>query len=104
MYPLTDYPDMREEFESFAELRDAIDCQDETLNIVVSWFPAEADDITDVGDKELQVLIFMPRLSKTAEMSCPITGPEEAELARWWINDRLRARVARWYGWEDHRD
>lgn len=98
MYPGTDDPDYTEQFDDFTALRECVEGLDEGLNFVVSWFPSEQEDIAEHGASEFELLIFMPRKSKTTNFTCVVhNGREEIDA---WLNDYVKARTMRWYGWE----
>lgn len=100
MYPATDHPTYREDFDNFAELRAAVEGTSEGLNFVVSWqMIVEGDSCLDPGEPPLFcVLIFMPRKTATTEFSTQRFDRSEVEA---WLGGYVRERTMRWYGWTE---
>jgi hypothetical protein len=102
MYPTSDNPDARVEFETFADLRNAVESKDEELNAIVSWHSFTPDATEDFPEyephdaPELIVLIYMPRKNRTTQFETDSFDPIEFEV---WIEEYVRPRVMRWYGW-----
>lgn len=86
--------------DSFAELRHAIDRMDEDMNFVYRWdwkdYSQPHYDDLYLGDpdeprakQELTVHFLMPRKSKFASLTCPITHEQEAEVLEWLRGPRV---------------
>lgn len=103
MYPVTDNPMYREEFDTFAELREAVEDCIEGLNFITSWLIVpEGDSVLDPGEiPAFYVLIFMPRKTATTEFSTHQFDQAEVEA---WLSGYVRARTMRWYGWTEEGD
>lgn len=100
MYPLTDYPDYEEKFDTFEQLRAQVESTIEGLNHIVSWLLFRAGD-RDLGDGEVptfHLLLFMPRKSKTTEF---LTANFDPDVVDAWLREYVKPRVLRWYGWPD---
>ena len=112
MYPGTDYPKYREEFETFDDLKEVVENISEGLNHIVSWMDlcrgcAEMEGDTLLFDKgelnSFHILIFMPRKTETTEFK--VTFPENVEYPHAqidnWLMEYVQPRVMRWYGWTE---
>lgn len=112
MYPGTDYPKYREEFETLDELIETVNAMDEGLNLIVSWIVGcrQCDMIEDPEAGGLMwdgneanffsILIFMPRKTETTEFQVNF-GRESfphVEVDNWLL-DHVYPRIMRWYGW-----
>lgn len=92
------------EFESFAELRTAINAMDEDMNLVYR-FDWEDDSQPHraelfLGDEErtgqrLKVFTLMPRKSQCGEFVCPIRHDQEAEVIAWLSGPRVGGHLRR---------
>lgn len=92
------------EFESFAELREAVDQLDEDMNHVYRWDwkdysqPIHDDlflDGEDRGRQEFHVVLVLPRKSMFLEWRCPITHDQETEVLAWLRSGRVLGALRR---------
>jgi hypothetical protein len=90
------------EFDSFAELRTAVNAMDKDMNLVYRWDweddsqPHRADLF--FGDEErigqfLKVFTLMPRKSTVAEYRCPIRHDQEYEVIEWLSGPRVAGHL-----------
>jgi hypothetical protein len=112
MYPGTDYPKYIEVFESVEELIKQVESLDEGLNFIVSWAigcyecdyvenPKMAKLHWEKGEKNyFHLLIFMPRRTETTNFQVQLEAVPHALIDNW-LEDYVRLRVMRWYGWTD---
>ncbi len=79
-------------FDSFAELRAAVDAMDDDMNVVYRWDwhdyrePHHDDLFVDGEFRDKQrfgVFVLMPRKSQFLELHCPITHDQENEVVEW---------------------
>lgn len=92
------------EFDSFAELRAAIDDLDEDMNHVYRWdwkdyshpmhdgLFSEGEDRTE---QVLMVFMVMPRKSRFLSWSCPVTHDQEDEVRAWLTGPRVLGHLRR---------
>lgn len=113
MYPSTDYPTYSEKFETLDELVHHVEALDEVLNFLVSWDIGcrQCDEVEKDpairpslmwSEGELnyfRILIFMPRRSETTEFSVQFADEVPHAQLDCWLEDYVKARVCRWYGW-----
>lgn len=113
MFPSTENPTYREQFESFYELRRGVESIDEELNFIVSWMIGcrDCDAVRDekgweamweAGEKNyFTLLIFMPRKSQTTEFRVDFEGDFPHAAVENWLEEYIRPRIMRWYGWSE---
>lgn len=99
MYPTTDYPTYTEPYESIEDLIADVEKTSEGLNFIVSWFlhDKESEDWCQGDRPEVDVLIFMPRLSKTTQFC--YSGPFYRAAVQEWLDGYVKERTMRWFGW-----
>lgn len=85
-------------FESFAELREAIDATDEEMNHVYrfDWLDYSQPhhdslflDGEDRSGQQLRLFMVMPRKGAFWSATCPITHDQEAEVLEWLRGPRV---------------
>ena len=111
MYPSTDYPTYTNKFDTLDELVHSVEALDEVLNCIVSWEIGcrQCDEVMEQSpnlmwsEGELnyfRILIFMPRKSQTTEFSTQFTSEVPHNQVDTWLEDYVKRRICRWYGWE----
>ncbi|WP_114906845.1 hypothetical protein [Ornithinimicrobium murale] len=80
------------EFDSFAELADAVNDNDEDLTFVYRWDWSSGES----GDTQhLTVTVVMQRKSLFASWTCPVTHEDEPAVRAWLASDRVAGALRR---------
>lgn len=95
-----------EDFDSFTELRDCVNSNDEDMNFVYRWdwkdySQPHNDDLflpgEDRSKQEFSVTIVMPRKDLLVEWRCPITHDQEEEVLEWLRSPRVLGHLRKWW-------
>lgn len=87
-----------DEFDSFPELREAVDILDEDMNFVYRWdwkdysqphFDSLFLDGEDRSEETFTVYLLMPRKGQCVSFTCPITKDQEHEVLKWLRGPRV---------------
>lgn len=95
-----------EGFDSFADLREAVDGSDEDMNFVYRWdwkdySQPRHDDLflpgEDRSEQKFCMTIVMPRKDLLVEWCCPITHEQEPEVLEFLRSPRVLGHLRKWW-------
>lgn len=95
-----------EEFDSFAELRDIVNDNDEDMNFVYRWdwldySQPQHDGLFRPGDdrskQKLVLSVLMPRKDVVVAWECPIAHEQEAEVLEFLRSPRVLGTLRKWW-------
>jgi hypothetical protein len=94
MYPGTDYAHYTENFETFADLKTAVEDCPEDLNQIISWAFYEPDGFDEIEETEFEITIFLPRKTRVTQFKLNTEPTDEIKL---WIEHYLRKRAVGYF-------